>query len=404
MQDNALLTQYVREGSEAAFSQLLARHLPLVYRTCRRELGSETLAEDAAQVVFLLLARKAKSLRTGSSLAGWLYQTAVFVAKDVRKQEARRTRREEAAMQEAVHTQAAPASDWDTIEPLLNAALSALKPADRDAVLLRFLEGHTLAETGAKLGLSEDAARMRVTRAVEKLRLYLTSHGAAVTSVILTGLLTSEAARPLPAQAVPAITRGMQQALSAAPTANVLLLSKGISHTMKIIKIKYAALAAGLLLAGVSVPPLVHAISPRKASTSAYQISRPATLADYYANQQPPVMETLVLPDALRGQSGMAGGAPHGEGNIRIATYTSPSSFRTVCQFYTERLLPPDSKPQAVGVEGDLKKQSGYSIQERQGISTATFSQRTSACTVSASISRGVQDKVTAVTLIYGQN
>ena len=98
MQDSALLTQYARTGSEAAFSQLLARHLPLVYRTCRRELGSETLAEDAAQVVFLLLARKAKTLHAGPSLADWLYQTAVFVAKDVRKQGARHQRREKAVM------------------------------------------------------------------------------------------------------------------------------------------------------------------------------------------------------------------------------------------------------------------------------------------------------------------
>ena len=100
----------------------------------------------------------------------------------------------------------------------------------------------------------------------------------------------------------------------------------------------------------------------------------------------------------------MAGGAPHGEGNMRMMTYTSPSSFKAVCRFYIDKLLPPGANPQALGVEGDLKKQCGYSIQERQGISTATFSQRTSAYTVSASISRGVQDKVTAVTLIYGQN
>ena len=149
MQDNALLTQYAQNRSDAAFSQLVARHLPLVYRTCRRELASDTLAEDAAQVVFLLLARKAKSLRAGPSLAGWLYQTSVFVAKDIRKQEARRTRREEAVMQQALHAQTAPAADWDTVEPHLNAALSVLKPADRNAVLLRFFEGHTLAETGA---------------------------------------------------------------------------------------------------------------------------------------------------------------------------------------------------------------------------------------------------------------
>ena len=266
MQDNALLTQYAQNNSEAAFSQLLARHLPLVYRTCRRELGSEPLAEDAAQVVFLLLARKAKTLRAGPSLAGWLYQTSVFVAKDIRKQEARRTRREQAVMQETVHAQAASASEWNTVEPHLNAALSALKPADRDAVLLRFLEGHTLAETGALLGVSEDAVRMRCARALEKLRRYLTTHGAAVTGVVLAALLTAEAARPVSAQAASAVTQGTLQALANSPAPNVLLLSKGVLHTMKIIKIKYATLAASLALAGASFPLLVHAFSPHKAS------------------------------------------------------------------------------------------------------------------------------------------
>ena len=263
MQDNALLAQYARGGSEAALAQLLARHLPLVYRTCRRELGSDTLAEDAAQVVFLLLARKASTLRAGPSLAGWLYQTSVFVAKDIRKGEARRTRREEAVMQETIHAQTAPASEWNTIESHLNAALSALKPADRDAMLLRFLEGHTLAETGALLGISEDAAQMRVTRAVDKLRRYLTAHGAAVTGVVLTALLTADAARPLPADAA-AVTQGTLQALASGPAPNVLLLSKGVSHTMKIIKIKYAGFAAVLLIGSASIT-LSHALPPQPA-------------------------------------------------------------------------------------------------------------------------------------------
>ncbi len=250
MQDDQLLTQYARTGSDAAFSHLVARHLPLVYRTCRRELGSDALAEDAAQVVFLLLARKAKTLRVGPSLAGWLFRAAHFVAKDVRKQEARRLRREEAVMQESVHWQTTPLSDWDSVEPLLSNALASLKPADREAVLLRFFEGHTLAETGALLGLSEDAARMRCARTIEKLRRYLTFHGAAVTGLVLTGFLTTEAARPVPAHAAAMITQGALQAISTGPTANVLLLSKGVSQTMKVIKLKYAALAATVLAVG----------------------------------------------------------------------------------------------------------------------------------------------------------
>ena len=295
MQDNALLTQYAQNGSEAAFSQLLAKHLPLVYRTCRRELGSDALAEDAAQVVFLLLARKAKTLRAGPSLAGWLYQTSVFVAKDIRKQEARRTRREEAVMQETLHVQTAPASEWDTIEPHLNAALSALKPADRDAVLLRFLEGHTLAETGTLLGLSEDAARMRCARALEKLRRHLTAHGAAVTGIALAALLTAESARPVSAHAASAVTQGVLQALTNGPAPNVLLLSKGVSHTMKIIKVKYAALAAAALFAGTAVPTLIHAVT---FTTPSVKFVAPVAATQTSVA----VTQTILLRDVLPGQ------------------------------------------------------------------------------------------------------
>ena len=275
MQDDRLLTQYAQDGSQAAFSQLVARHLSLVYSTCLREIGSPALAEDAAQVVFLLLSRKAKSLRAGPSLAGWLYNAARFVAKDVRKQEARRQRREQSVMQQLAHTQGLPSPEWELVEPLLNDALSALKLGEREAVLLRFIEGHSLAETGAALGLSEDAARMRVSRAVEKMRRYLAVHGAAVTGAALTGFLTSEAARPVPASAAATITQGTHQALSGSPTANVLLLSKGVYQTMKIIKVKFAALAAAVLLIGAALPPLAHAVSPHKASVKIPATSTP---------------------------------------------------------------------------------------------------------------------------------
>ncbi len=276
MDDDKLLAHYARDGSEAAFGQLVARHLSLVYATCLRETGSSSQAEDAAQVVFLLLARKAKSLRAGPSLAGWLYNAARFVAKDVRKQEARRRLREQSVIQEMTHRQESPAPEWEHVEPLLNDALSALKPAEREAVLLRFLEGRSLAETGAALGLSEDAARMRVSRAVEKMRHYLTAHGltthgltthgAAVTGAVLTGLLTSEAARPAPFHAATTIAQGTLQSLSGGPTANVLLLSKGVYQTMKIIKVKFAALAAAVLLAAAALPPLARALSLHKTS------------------------------------------------------------------------------------------------------------------------------------------
>ena len=269
--DDKLLTQYARDGSQAAFGQLVARHLSLVYSTCLRELGSSPLAEDAAQVVFLLLARKARSLRAGPSLAGWLYKAARFVAKDVRKQEGRRRLGEERVMSETTHKQEPFTPECPSIgsvEPFLNDALSALKAGEREAVLLRFIEGHSLAETGAALGLSEDAARMRVSRAVEKMRRHLTAHGATVTGLALTGLLASDAVRPAPVSAA-AITQATLQAISTGPTANVLLLSRGVYQTMKMTRLKLAALAGtALVLGGMAVMPLAHAVSMRRSSVA----------------------------------------------------------------------------------------------------------------------------------------
>jgi RNA polymerase sigma factor (sigma-70 family) len=277
MDDDKLLMRYTQNGYEDAFGQLVARHLSLVYSTCLRETGSPSQAEDAAQVVFLLLARKAKSLHAGPRLAGWLYRAARFVAKDVRKQEARRRLREETVMQEVTHRQEPFSPEWERIEPLLSDALSALKPQDRECVLLHFIEGYSLAETGATLGLSEDAARMRVSRAIEKMRRYLTAHGAVVTGAVLTGFLVSEAVRPVPANAANIITQGALQALSIGPNAKVLLLSKGVYQTMKMTKVKFAALAAGLVLGGTALVPLTHAVSTHYNHSHRYAYSGAAS-------------------------------------------------------------------------------------------------------------------------------
>ncbi len=169
MTDQQLIQQYVRRNSQAAFSQIVARHLNLVHSVCRRETGDAVLAEDVTQVVFLLLARKAPSLRESASLSGWLFQTARFASKNARRREAHQKMQEQ-----AVAEQSPPSPDknalWDQIEPHFNAALAALSAKDRDAVLLRFADGLSFPELSAALGTSEDAARMRTNRAVSRLR------------------------------------------------------------------------------------------------------------------------------------------------------------------------------------------------------------------------------------------
>src|SRR4051812_15199231 len=164
--DHELLARYVREGSESAFASLVARHVNLVFSTARRFVSSPHQAEEITQAVFIILARKAGSLRRGTALSGWLYQTARLTAANFVRSERRRQRREqEAFMQSRLNEPEAAA--WEQITPLLDEAMGRLGETDRDAVVLRFFDNKTLQEVGATLNLTESAAHKRVTRALE---------------------------------------------------------------------------------------------------------------------------------------------------------------------------------------------------------------------------------------------
>jgi RNA polymerase sigma factor (sigma-70 family) len=179
--DSELLRRYHEDASEAAFAELVRRHVDHVYSSALRLVGNDThRAEDVAQMVFVSLARKASSLTRHPVIAGWLYTAAHHAAAQVVRGESRRRRREEEAilMNECLKDDSAPAeSDWTRVRPVLDAALHDLDERDRSAVLLRFFAQRPFAEIGRTLRLSEDAARMRVERAVEKLRAQLIRRG-----------------------------------------------------------------------------------------------------------------------------------------------------------------------------------------------------------------------------------
>ncbi|HLK55967.1 MAG TPA: sigma-70 family RNA polymerase sigma factor [Chthonomonadaceae bacterium] len=198
-QDGQLLRRYVEKGDTAAFDRLMQRHWNLVYRTCLRELQDPELAQDATQTVFLLLMRKAASLRRADALVAWLFQAARLTSRDACKQEMRRRQREERAAEETRRRQMEQdeqerKSLWNQTQPLLNQALSTLPANDRKALLLRFFEGLSFQETGTALGLTEDAVRMRIRRALEKLRRRLAKAGILLTAATLTALLTEHEA------------------------------------------------------------------------------------------------------------------------------------------------------------------------------------------------------------------
>lgn len=201
MQDDAeLLRHFAATRADEAFSELVRRHLDGVYSAALRRVGGDThLAEDIAQRVFLALARKAGAVASHPLLPAWLYTTTRHEAANAVRYERRRKAREVRAMSGATDQGESPPADWSRIAPLLDEAVDQLGEGDRTAIVLRFVERQGFARIGAALRISEDAARMRVERALEKLRGRLARRGITSTAVALAAVLTSQAVTPAPA-------------------------------------------------------------------------------------------------------------------------------------------------------------------------------------------------------------
>jgi len=246
--DSELLRQYVAEGSEAAFTEIVRCHAGLVYSAALRLAGDEAhLAEDITQEVFILLIRKAPRLLGYETLAGWLHITTRFVA--LRTLRARRSRaiREQEAV--AMQTNTARETEWKQLRPLLDEAVARLDDCDRDAVLLRYFEGRSHREVGAALGVNEDAARVRTDRAVEKLRRYFARSGVVTSAMLLTEALTVNSAQATPA--------GLAGKVSAASLAHAKGLGLGhafLKAFFMTTKTKIAVVTAGLVAVIAAVP------------------------------------------------------------------------------------------------------------------------------------------------------
>lgn len=177
--DTELLRRYVTDRSEAAFTELVQRHINMVYAAAVREMAGDTaLAQDVCQAVFIELARKAPGLTRHPALAGWLYSCVRKMAANLRRAESRRHHREQQAHAMNLLNESQPeGAHWAAIQPQLDDALHDLKEKDRIVLVLRFLEQRTIEEVGVVLGLNKSAAHMRIDRALEKLRILLCERG-----------------------------------------------------------------------------------------------------------------------------------------------------------------------------------------------------------------------------------
>ncbi len=255
MNDPELLQAWATRRDEPAFAELVRRHLGLVYGSALRQVREPVLAQEVAQAVFLVLADKAGTLGDSVVLSGWLFRTTRFVAARAMRAERRRTHHEQqaAAMQRIdLDASSSAATDrWDEVGPHLDAALAALPATDRNAVLLRFFEKQPLRAVGDRLGLGEEAAKKRVSRAVEKLRAFLAGKGVVLTAAGLLALLTEMPSSAAPAGLADSITDAVGTG-SAGPAATEL--AKGAARdwfTARLLDVApWFAAALVLLMAG----------------------------------------------------------------------------------------------------------------------------------------------------------
>jgi len=269
MNDDATLLRHYAEGrSEAAFTELVHRHLDLVYSAALRRTGGDShRAADVAQLVFATLARDARKLSRHPLLPAWLHTATRNASLNLMISEQRRKAREtEAAALATAEAGGVASADWERIKPLLDGAIDELPGPDREAVVLRFLERREFSEVGRALGLSADAARMRTARALERLRALLVRRGITSTAAALGAIVTNQSLTAAPAGLASSVV-----SLSIAGT-GAFGLGAGLTSFMTT-KTLAAAVVVGILAYGAGTyfersgrPGADHRVAPEDAA------------------------------------------------------------------------------------------------------------------------------------------
>lgn len=263
--DQDLLRDYVA-GETSAFAELVARYADLVYGAAVRQVGRAGLADEVTQAVFILLMRKAAKISDNVVLAAWLHKATRYTALNAIRRENRRRKHERRAAEMAADSRrpeptTAAAALWKQLSPDLDEGIAALAARDREAVILRFLERRSFADVARTMGVSEAAAQMRVTRAIEKLRGFFRRRGVVVTATVLGGAVsasTTHAAAP----------SALVARLSAQPSlpfddlpASAFELATDAGRAMALESARQMAAALALLMVSIAVCTLLVQIA-----------------------------------------------------------------------------------------------------------------------------------------------
>jgi RNA polymerase sigma factor (sigma-70 family) len=251
--DAALLARYVRERNDTstgreALGELCRRHLDMVYGVARRAVRDPGMADDVSQAVFLILAKKAHTIRHAEHLGSWLFQTTRYTAANAIKMAARRNKHEKKAARKEGAGMNMIAEQSNLVDQL-DEALAELPQGEREVILLRFFRGAEYGEIADSLALSEPAARKRLSRGVERLREILGRRGAVTAGAVTAAISIAGAEKASAALATQVV--GVVSGGTAPPTVATLVAmgdKKAATAGLIVVALLLLAMVAAILI------------------------------------------------------------------------------------------------------------------------------------------------------------
>ena len=222
----------IKSKSKLNIEQVVSNYSNLVYGCSYRILNNHQSAQDVTQAVFVLFSQKYKTLSKSNKVGGWLYRTATFMAKDLKKKELRRLNRETQAVNKEQETD----RTWLNIAPIIDEQIQLLPKNQKEVIRLKYLEGRSQEEIAENMGVARGTVSSWISRGIEKLRLNLKSKGFTVSVVVLSSFMSSR----LHAQ-VPSTLNGVISSQIDAPGVKVQEILSSYSQTAISTQIKIMA-------------------------------------------------------------------------------------------------------------------------------------------------------------------